>query len=59
MVSKGTTSIGDYVSSCGVFDRPPQGIRTARLPISGRVQLTSSMVLTVNQVNVETVMIRM
>lgn len=27
-----------------------QGIRTARLPISGRVQLTSSTVLTVNQV---------
>lgn len=31
--------------------RHPQGIRTARLPISGRVQLTSSTVLTVNQVN--------
>jgi len=27
-----------------------QGIRTARLPIGGRVQLTSSTVLTVNQV---------
>jgi hypothetical protein len=35
-------------TACG----QPQGIRTARLPISGRVQLTSSTVLTVNQVTV-------